>query len=171
MTSSIDEVCAPVRDLLADLSSEDQRLFLEEQDLCLSQRANDGQLLDQLCCLRVVLTRLSQGYALALARFEEGLEAKASMSGGWRNSVTRKTADEYESPMPWLHPFKLARDELEPLERRLQEALASGEPAATDPGLLREVLDKYDLKLPLSSPIMEPKFGPGAKKATGEGAK
>jgi hypothetical protein len=154
--------------MLRDLGSEDQRLFLEEKNKRIEQQIADGPLLDQICCLRVVLARLSQGYATALARFEERLEARASMTGGWRDSVTRKLPDEYESPMPWLHPFKLARDELTLLERQLEASLADGSTTDTGFATFREVLDRHGLELPLPSPIMEPRFRPGAAKGVGQ---
>jgi hypothetical protein len=84
------------------------------------------------------------------------------MPGGWRKSVTRKLPGEFESPMPWLHPFKLAREDLARLEKELEEALAGGETEARSPGRLREVLERHDLQLPLPSPHFEPKFRPGA---------
>ena len=162
MAASIDSVSEAVRATLHTLSREDQSLFLEEKDSYLARRVGDSPLLDQLCCLRVVMTRLSEGYAEALHRFEEGIEAKTEMPGGWRQSVTRKLPGEFESPMPWLHPFKLAREDLERLEKELEEALASGEIEARDLGRLREVLDRHELQLPLPSPHIEPKFRPGA---------
>ena len=162
MAASIDSVSEAVRATLHTLSREDQSLFLEEKDRYLGRRVGDSPLLDQLCCLRVVLTRLSEGYAAALTRFEEGLEAKTGMSGGWRKSVTRKLAGEFESPMPWLHPFKLSSEDLQPLKEDLEAALARGETEARDLGRLREVLDEHELQLPLPSPHIEPKFRPGA---------
>jgi hypothetical protein len=162
MAASIDSASEAARAILRSLSREDQSLFLEEKGRYLARRAGDSPLLDQLCCLRVVMTRLSEGYAEALRRFEEGIEAKTEMPGGWRQSVTRKLPGEFESPMPWLHPFKLAREELQPLEEELEAALASGETEARDQGRLREVLERHELQLPLPSPYIEPKFRPGA---------
>lgn len=162
MAASIDSVSDAVRPILQALSHEDQDLFLEEKDRYLARPIGDSPLLDQICCLRVVMTRLSEGYAAALRRFQEGLAAKTEMPGGWRESVTRKLPGEFESPMPWLHPFKLAREDLEPLEEEWQAALARGETEAGDPARLREVLDRHELPLPLPSPHFEPKFRPGA---------
>jgi hypothetical protein len=162
MAASIDSVSDAVRAVLQALSQEDQSLFLEEKDRYLARPVKDSPLLDQLCCLRVVMTRLSEGYAAALRRFEEGLAAKTEMRGSWRESVTLKRPGEFESPMPWLHPFKLAREDLEPLEEEWDTALARGETEARDPGRLREVLDEHELQLPLPSPDFGPKWRPGA---------
>jgi hypothetical protein len=162
MADSIDAVSEAVRAVLRTLSHEDQSLFLREKAEHLARPVGDSPLLDQLCCLRVVVARLREGYTAALARFEAGLEAKSEMRGGWRASVIRKLPGEFESPMPWLHPFKLAREDLEPLEKELEAALASGKTELRDFGRLREVLERYELKLPLPSPRVEPKFRPGA---------
>jgi len=162
MAASIDSASDAVRALLQALSQEDQSLFLEEKDRYLARPVVESPLLDQLCCLRVVMKRLSEGYAAALRRFEEELALKTQMRGSWRESVTLKRAGEFESPMPWLHPFKLAREDLEPLQDEWETALASGETEAGNPGRLREVLDGHDLQLPLPSPHFEPKWRPGA---------
>jgi len=162
MVASIDSVSEAVRAVLQALSHEDQHLFVEEKDRYLARPVDDSPLLDQLCCLRVVTTRLSEGYAVALRRFEEGIAAKTEMPGGWRESVTLKRPGEFESPMPWLHPFKLAREDLKPLEEEWQAALARGENEARDPARLQELLDRHGLALPLPSPHFEPKFRPGA---------
>ena len=162
MAASIDSVSDAVRPILQALSHEDQHLFLEEKDRYLARRVVDSPLLDQLCCLRVVMTRLSEGYAAALRRFQEGLAAKTEMRGSWRESVTLKRPGEFESPMPWLHPFKLARGDLEPLEEEWLAALARGETEAADPARLQEVLDRHELQLPLPSPHFDPKWRPGA---------
>ena len=162
MAASIDSVSAAVRATLQTLSRQDQSLFLEEKDRHLERPVDDSPLLDQLCCLRVVMTRLSEGYAAALRRFEEALAAKTEMPGGWRKSVTRKLPGEFESPMPWLHPFKLAREDLCPLEEEWEAALARGETEARDSARLQEVLDSHELQLPLPSPDIEPRFRPGA---------
>jgi hypothetical protein len=162
MTASIDSASDAVRATLQALSREDQSLFLKEKQRYLARPMVDSPLLDQLCCLRVVMARLSEGYTAALHRFTEGLAAKAEMPGGWRKSVTRKLPGEFESPMPWVHPFKLARGDLEPLEQAWEEALARGETEARDPGWLQGVLDRHELELPLGSPHIGPRFRPGA---------
>jgi hypothetical protein len=163
MASSMDSVCESVRVTLERLAAEDQRLFLEEKERCVEERLPDSPLLDQLCCLRLVMTRLSEGYARALAAFEDNLERRSKMGEGWRRSTARKVAGEYESPMPWVHPFRLAREELEPLEEELQAAVATGETEQRDPGRLLEVLEKHELGLPLPSPHVQPRFRPGVK--------
>ena len=162
MAASIDSVSDAVRSTLQTLSRQDQSLFLEEKDRYLERPVGDSPLLEQLCCLRVVMRRLSAGYAAALRRFEKGLTAKTEMPGGWRESVTRKLPGEFESPMPWLHPFKLAREDLHPLEEEREAALARGETEVRDSAKLQEVLDRHELQLPLPSPDIEPKFRPGA---------
>jgi hypothetical protein len=161
MADSIDAVSEAARAVLRTLSREDQSLFLREKDEYLARRVGDSPLLDQRCCLRVVMTRLREGYTAALARFEAELEAKSEMRGGWRDSVTRKLPGEFESPMPWLHPFKLAREDLEPLEEELEAALAMGKTELRGFGRLREVLERHELQLPLPSPHVGPKFLPG----------
>lgn len=160
MVSSMDSVSEKVGEALGNLSSEDQGLFLEEKDKYVKRQINDSPLLDQLCWMRLIMTRLSEGHAKALTDFEEKLEARSKMLEGWRKSVTTKTASEYESPMPWLHPFKLARDELQPLEEELETAVTKGETGEKDLGKLQEVLDKYGLQLPLRSPSLKPKYPP-----------
>lgn len=168
MNASIDTVSEPARALLRDLGPDDRRLFFDERDVRVAQRAPEGPLLDQLCCLHVITTRLSQGYAAALARFDERLAARSRMKGGWRDSVTRKLPHEYESPMPWLHPFKLAGDELSLLERELETSLAADGSTDADFARVREILARHGLDLPLPSPSVEPRFRPGAAKGTGQ---
>jgi hypothetical protein len=158
----MDSPSEAVRSTLRALGPEDQSLVREEKEGRLADGVADSPLLDQLCCLSVVMTRLSEGYAAALSRFEAGLQAKTEMRAGWRESVTRKLPGEFESPMPWLHPFKLAREELQPLAEELEAALVSGETEPRDPGSLRDVLERHELQLPLPSPHFEPKFRPGA---------
>ena len=53
--------------LLAKLGSEDRKLFFEERERLLEGRGVQSPLLDQLCLVRVVLARLSEGHARALA--------------------------------------------------------------------------------------------------------
>jgi hypothetical protein len=163
MTAPLDSVAQSVRATLSILDADDQRLFFEERERCTEKQLGEGPLLDQLCCLRVVRARLEQGYARALADFEERLERRAHMREGWRKSTVRKVEGEYESPMPWLHPFRLADEELEPLERELQAAVAAGETAPRDPERLREVLQRHELELPLPTPIIQPRFRPGVR--------
>ena len=88
------------------------------------------------------------------------LAERANMPGGWRASRTIKAPGEFESPMPWMHPCKLAGDALRSLEYELDEAVSSGETQAIDMARLGEVLDRYGLRLPLSSAPSPPKFPP-----------
>jgi hypothetical protein len=113
--------------------------------------------------VRLVLARLREGYAQALSNFEERLDDRSAMRDGWRKATARKVAGEYESPMPWMHPFRLASEDLEPLEQELEAAVSSGETRERDLGRLREVLEQHELTLPLPSPIVPPRFPPGAR--------
>ena len=163
MTAALDSVAESVRAVLSTLDADDQRLFFEKRERCAREKLREGPLLDQLCFLRVVRARLGQGYVRALADFEERLEQRSQMREGWRKSTLRKVAGEYESPMPWLHPFRLADEDLEPLERELQAAVAAGETAPRGPERLLEVLERHELGLPLPTPIVEPRFRPGVR--------
>lgn len=161
MTAALDSVAESVRGTLSILDADDQRLFFEERER--EKPLGESPLLDQLCFLRVVRTRLAEGYARALADFEERLERRSQMRQGWRKSTVRKVAGEYESPMPWLHPFRLANEDLEPLEQELQAAVGAGETAPRGPERLLEVLERHDLGLPLPTPIFQPRFRPGVR--------
>jgi hypothetical protein len=161
MASRIDSESKAVGAMLASASSEDRELFLEERQRLLEDRRAESPLLDQLCLLRVVLARLAEGYARALSKFEETLEQKTKMRGGWRKSILHKVSSEYESPMPWLHPFKLAAEELDPLRDELEAAVELGETRERDPARLRDTLAKHGLVLPLPSPLTGPRFPPG----------
>jgi hypothetical protein len=163
MTAPLDTVSENVRATVSTLDTDDQRLFFEERTRCIQKELGEGPLLDQLCCLRVVRERLAEGYARALGDFEERLERRSGMREGWRKSTVRKVAGEYESPMPWLHPFRLANEELEALERELEAAVAAGETALRDPERLLEVLARHELELPLPTPIIQPRFRPGVR--------
>jgi hypothetical protein len=142
-----------VRSTLADLASEDRKLFLEERQRLLEDPHPESPLLDQLCLLRVITARLAEGYASALASFETTLEKRILMRPGWRKTLRRKTADEYESPMPWLHPFRLAREELVVVQDEIADAVARGETLVRHPERLHEVLAEHGLALPLPSPL------------------
>jgi hypothetical protein len=84
------------------------------------------------------MARLSEGYARALRDFEAMLEQRIGMRPGWRKSLSRKVAGEYESPMPWLHPFRLAREALDPVQDELEAAVAAGETRERHPEQLQE---------------------------------
>jgi hypothetical protein len=150
-----------VRATLADLGREDRQLFLEERQQLLEDQQPESPLLDQLCLLRVITARLAEGYAFALAKFEVTLEKRIRMRPGWRKTLRRKAAGEYESPMPWMHPFRLAREELVAVQDELAEAVASGETRVRQPERLSDVLAKHGLALPLPSPLVPPSFAPG----------
>jgi hypothetical protein len=60
-----------------------------------------------------------------------------------------------------MHPFKLAREELQPLEQQLEAAVDRGETAELDPAELQRVLERHHLELPLPSPFPPPRFPPG----------
>lgn len=150
-----------VGDALQKLSATDRALFLEEKRGYVERKLRDSQLLDELCFIRVVARRLSEGYAVALGDFEQKVEERTRMRAGWRKSTTVKRQNEFESPMPWLHPFKLAGDELAPFEAELEAAVLNGESQPIDPERLARVLGSHDLELPLPSPQVAPRFPPG----------
>jgi hypothetical protein len=162
MASAPDSESQAVRALLASVGAEDRQLFLAERRRLLDDRCAASPLLDQLCLLRVVMARLSEGYSEALSAFEALLEQRTRIRPGWRKGSTRKVSGEYESPMPWLHPFRLAREELDPLRAELEAAAAKGETRERRPERLQEVLAKHGLGLPLPSPLVRPRFLPGS---------
>ena len=161
MASSMDSVSENTRATLESLSSEDQQLFLEERGKVMERGVGGSPLVDQLCCLRLIMTRLAEGHQLALNAFDESLGDKVKKRTGWRKSVILKLSGEYESPMPWMHPFKLAREELQPLEERLEAAVDRGETEELDLSELQRVLERHHLELPLPSPFPPPPFPPG----------
>jgi hypothetical protein len=165
MASDLESGSPAVRAWLADAGSEDRQRFFEERRRLLEDGRAESPLLDQLCHLRVVTARLAEGYAAALSVFEAALEQRTRMRPGWRKSRGRKAVSEYESPVPWLHPFRLAREELAPLQGELETAAAAGETRERQPERLREVLAKHELALPLPSPLMPPKYLPGGLRA------
>ncbi len=160
MTSSMDSISEKLGSKLDNLSPEDNRLFFEEKDKYLKRQIIDSPLLDQLCCVHLIITRLSEGYERALTEFEGRLEARTTLLEGWRKSLTTKEMEEFESPMPWLHPFKLATEELKPLSDALETAVMRGETEEKDLGKLQEVMGKYKLQFPLPSHIMKPRYPP-----------
>jgi hypothetical protein len=149
----MDSVSENTRETLESLSSDDQQLFLEERGKVLERGVGGSPLLDQLCCLRLIMTRLAEGHEVALNAFDETLGDKIKKRTGWRKSVLHKLSGEYESPMPWMHPFKLAREELQPLEERLEAAVGRGETEELDLSELQRVLERHHLELPLPSPF------------------
>ena len=161
MASSMDSVSENTRAMLESLSSEDQQLFLEERGKVRERGVGGSPLLDQLCCLRLIMTRLAEGHEVALNAFDETLGDKVKRRAGWRKSGIRQLSGEYVSPMPWMHPFKLAREELQPLEERLEAAVGRGETEELDLSELQRVLERHHLELPLPSPFPPPPFPPG----------
>ena len=89
-----------LRTMLTNVGSEDQRLISDERRRLLDDHCAEGPLLDQLCLLRVVMLRLSEGYARSLGEFEARLARRIGMRPGWRKSLAHKSSGEYESPMP-----------------------------------------------------------------------
>jgi hypothetical protein len=124
----------------------------------------DSGLLDQLCYVRMVIARLWEGYQKAYSEFDERLGVWTRKLDGWRESITKTQENELESPMPWLHPFKLAAEELKPLEEELATAVKQGETGQRDLSRLHEVLERHQLRLPLTAPDMNPRFQPWGMK-------
>jgi len=161
MAASMKSVSEKVRATLGGLSSEEQQLFLKEKNEALEGKASDGPLLDQLCFVRLLMAMLAEGHKVAVTDFQATLDGKMHMRGGWRKSIMRKVPSEYESHMPWMHPYKLAREDLQPLEAQLAAAVAKGETEEKDWALIEQVLDRHRLDLPLSVPALLPEFQPG----------
>ena len=160
MSSSMDSLLNKVGLKPDNLSPEDHRLFLEKKNEYLKRQIIDSPLLDQLCCLKSIMIRLSEGYERALREFEERLETRTMLLEGWRKSLITKTTEEFESPMPWLHPFKLAKEELRPLSEALENAVMKGETEEKDLGELQDVMVKYSLQFPLPSHRIQPRYPP-----------
>ena len=68
--------------MLESLSSEDQQLFLEERGKVRERGVGDSPLLDQLCCLRLIMTRRGTYDEAARIPLDENGSGK---SGGWRD--------------------------------------------------------------------------------------
>ena len=160
MASTIDSVSESIRKLLVDLGEEDLRLFLDDKATYIQRHSSDSPMLDQLCWVRLIRVRLAEAFSVALSNYKERLKGRTSMPGGWRKSPTTKTPSEFESPMPWLHPYKLAGEALRPLEEALETAVTSGETAIQDLSILENVCRQYDIQLPLSSQTSNPSFPP-----------
>jgi hypothetical protein len=161
MAASLESVSENVRARLEGLSAEDQQLFLEAKAKALETGASGGPLVDQLCFVRQLRATLAEAHKAAVTDFQATLDGKMRMRGGWRKSIMRKVPAEYESHMPWMHPYKLAGDELQPLEAELEAAVGRGETEEKDWALIEEVLDRHRLDLPLSEPPLPPEFQPG----------
>lgn len=150
MTGGIESL-SDVGKMLGQLSSNDQERFEQYKDAMRKKQINESPLLDQLCWVRLMRSQLSDSYAKALSGYEERLAKRAEMPGRWRKSPTMKSPDEFESPVPWLHPFKLAGEALAPLEEELEKAVASGDTEAKDTARLGEILDTHGIRFPISS--------------------
>jgi hypothetical protein len=157
----MESVSEKVRAALGGLGADEQQLFLKEKSEALERKASDGPLLDQLCFLRLLMAMLAEGHKQAVTDFQATLDGKMKMRGGWRKSIMRKVPSEYESHMPWMHPYKLAREDLQPLEAELAAAVARGETEEKDWALVQQVLDRHRLELPLAVPPLLPEFQPG----------
>lgn len=160
MATTIDSVSENVRASLEKLNSTDQSLFLAEKERVMEQPVSDSPLLDQLCWVRLIRMMLSEGHSKTLTEFENKLKQRTKMVRVWRKSPTIKSASEYEGPMPWLYPFKLAGEALKPLEESLEAAVTSGQTEEKDLTILQEVLDKYKINLPLQPQSTTPRFPP-----------
>jgi hypothetical protein len=146
--------------MLESIGPEERKRFLGERRRLLADPREESPLLDQLCLLRALMAELSAGYARALEAFDAALERRVRMRPGWRKSLARKVDGEYESPMPWLHPFRLAREALVPMQDELEAALAAGETRERHPERLKAALVAHGLALPLPSPHLAPRFLP-----------
>ncbi len=142
-----------VQATLAELGSRDRELFLEVRRQLLEEEHRESPLLDQLCLLRVITTRLAEGYAGALAKFEARLEQRIRMRPGWRRMLRHKSASDHESPMPWLHPLRLAHEALVAMQDQVEQDVSSGETRDAHAEQLAEVLARHGLALPLSGPV------------------
>jgi len=160
MGSTVSVLSESIRKVLRDLGEDDRRLFLRYKTSLIEDQIGDSPLLDQLCWVRLVRTRLSDNYAMALSTYREGLAGRVNMPGGWRKSRTIKSRGEFESPMPWLHPYKLAGEALQPLEEELHRSVTSGQTAERDISRLLQVLEEHDIRFPISPSQLSPKFPP-----------
>lgn len=145
---------------LDDLSSDDKQLFQDIKSEWQKKQIKESPLLDQLCWVQLIRRRLSDSFAKALLSQREKLEKRAKMPSRWRESPTIKSPEEFEGPMPWLHPYKMAGEALAPLEQELKTAINSGDTNANDISMLGEVLSKHNLKFPLASDEPIPRFPP-----------
>ena len=158
--ASGNESRSDINKMMGELSSDDQRLFRQYRDELLKEQIKESPLLDQLCWVKLVRSRLSDSYAKVLSAYQEKLAQRTMMPGSWRKSRTIKSPGEFESPMPWLHPFKMAGEALAPLEEELDRAVASGDRSARDMTKLGEVLEEHNIQFPISSQEPAPKFPP-----------
>ncbi|MEE8399476.1 MAG: hypothetical protein V3S89_10755 [Desulfobacterales bacterium] len=160
MTTTIDSVSESVKTSLEKLSSVNQKLFLAEKERSLKQPISNSPLLDQLCWVKLIRIMLADGHSMRLTEFKNDLKERSKRVMSWRKSPTIKTDGEFEGPMPWLHPFKLAGEALWPLEISLEEAVTSGQTEEEDLTALQEVLHRHNIDLPLQPQSTTPRFPP-----------
>jgi len=142
------------------MSTEDQSLFTETKRRFMEREIADSPLLDQVCWVRLIGTRLREAFTEVLSAYKAKLRSRIDMPGGWRKSTTTKSSGEFESPMPWLHPFKLAADDLQSLEEELTSAASAGETGEKELKRLQEVLLEHHLQLPLQPVSLKPDYTP-----------
>ena len=145
---------------LDSLSSDDKKLFLDLKSEWQKKQIQESPLLDQLCWVQLIRRQLTDRFAKALSSHKEKLEKRVKMPSRWRKSPTIKSPEEFEGPMPWLHPYKMAGQALAPLEKELTAAVGSGDTKAKDIAMLKEVLSKHNLQYPLASEAPVPRFPP-----------
>ncbi len=71
MGPTIDSSSDGIRKSLKGLSEDDRRLFLEYKKTIMGNQVADSPLLDQLCWVRLVRTRLLDNYTIALSTNKE----------------------------------------------------------------------------------------------------
>ena len=149
-----------IRSALIRLSREDQQLFSDTREKYAKNVIGDGPLLDQICWLRLIMIRLRENFSSALSAYEEGLKDRINKPGGWRKLRTIKLSGEFESPMPWLHPFKLAANGIQSLEEELVSAVSGGETEEKDMKRLQEIFNQYNLQFPIQPVSLKPDYMP-----------
>lgn len=160
MSSTIPSESEHIQTILNKLNPEDQQLFSETKENYTKRAIADSPLLDQLCWIQLISARLKEHYSTVLSSYEERLKNRIDMPEGWRKLKTIKSPSEFESPMPWLHPFKLTADAIKPLEEELETAVSAGETKEKDLKNLQDLFDKYNLQFPLESLSLKPKYPP-----------
>ena len=160
MSSTIPSASEHIQTTLHKLNPEDQQLFSETKENYTKRQIVDSPLLDQLCWIQLINARLKEHYSTVLSSYTERLKNRIDMPGGWRKLRTIKSSGEFESPMPWLHPFKLTADALQPLEEELEPAVSAGETKEKDLKKLQDLFDKYNLQFPLEPLSLKPKYPP-----------
>jgi hypothetical protein len=160
MPSTIPLLSEHIKTALINLSPEDQRFFSETKENYTKREMADSPLLDQLCWVLLIEIRLKENFSKVLSTYTERLKSRIDMPDGWRKSTTIKSYSELESPMPWLHPFKLAADDIQSLEEELVSAVSARETAEKDLKILQEIFDQYNLQFPLQPISLKPEYLP-----------